>query len=393
MSSENNLQYDIIIIGGGMVGQAFALSMINKGLKIVIIEPNYFNLKLQDKYHTRVSAITPKSETLLRNIGVWKLIKRKYAFTDIHIWDQNSHGSLDFHSQDEDINQLGYIIENDAMQSAMYTILEKTSVEFICAELTAINKIDNGYQVDLNNNHKITCGLLVGADGAKSNVRELAGIEFSENNYQQKAIVCNIESLQSFQNTIWQRFLSDSIIALLPLSDKQASIVWSAENNLADELIQLSVKQFADRLSKGIEYKFSRFKVVSDIKSFTLIERSAQDYIKCNLVLIGDAAHNIHPLGGQGVNLGFSDVIELSQQIKANHKPLGDYLVLIKYARSRRLNNELMAKTMTGLNWIYKENNEPLRWLRGFGMNLINESKTLKSYFQKQASENKLFNI
>ncbi|NYT52778.1 MAG: FAD-dependent monooxygenase [Candidatus Vesicomyosocius endoextente] len=393
MSSENNLQYDIVIIGGGMVGQAFALSMINKGLKIIIIESNYFNPKLQDKYHTRVSAITFKSETLLRNIGVWRLIKRKYAFTDIHIWDQNSHGSLDFHSQDEDINQLGYIIENDAIQSAMYTILEKTRVEFICAELNAINKIDNGYQVDLNSNHKITCGLLVGADGAKSNVRELAGIEFSENNYQQKAFVCNIESLQSFQNTIWQRFLSDSIIALLPLSDKQASIVWSAENNLADELIQLSVKQFADRLSKGVEYKFSRFKVVSGIKSFKLIERSAQDYIKRNLVLIGDAAHNIHPLGGQGVNLGFSDVIELSQQIQDNYKPLGDYLVLRKYARSRRLNNELMAKTMTGLNWIYKENNEPLRWLRGFGMNLINENKTLKSYLQKKASGSKLLNI
>ncbi|BBB24417.1 2-octaprenyl-3-methyl-6-methoxy-1,4-benzoquinol hydroxylase [Isorropodon fossajaponicum endosymbiont JTNG4] len=393
MHPENNLQYGIAIIGGGMVGQAFALSMINKGLKITIIEPNHPNPKLQDKYHTRVSAITPKSETLLKNIGVWGLIKRKYAFTDTHVWDQNSHGSLDFHKEDEGVNQLGYIVENDALQSAMYTALEKTHIEFICTKLTAIHKINDGYQLDLDNNQKITCSLLIGADGAKSHVRELAGIEFNENNYQQKAIVCNIESLQSFQNTTWQRFLSDSIIALLPLSEHQASIVWSAENHLADELMQLSAELFADRLAQGVEYKFGRFKVVSNIQAFPLIERSAQDYVKHNLALVGDAAHNIHPLAGQGVNLGFSDVSELSKQLHTNDKPLGDYLVLRKYARAKRLDNELMAKTMTGLNWIYKENNEPLRWLRGFGMNLINESPTLKSFLQKQASGNTPFNI
>lgn len=385
MNFENNLQYDIAIVGGGMVGQAFALSMSNKELKIAIIEPNHPSPKLQDKCHARVSAITPKSEALLKSMGVWALIERKCAFTDTHVWDQNSHGSLDFHKEDEGINQLGHIIENDAIQSAMYTVLEKTHVEFVRTKLTAIHKIDHGYQLDLDSNQQITCNLLIGADGARSNVRELAGIEFNENNYQQKAIVCNIESPQSFQNTTWQRFLSDSIIALLPLSEYQASIVWSAENHLADELMQLSSKQFADRLSQGVEYKFGRFKVISNIQAFPLIERSAQDYVKHNLALIGDAAHNIHPLAGQGVNLGFSDVGELSQQLQTNNQPLGDYLVLRKYARARRLNNELMAKTMTGLNWIYKENNEPLRWLRGFGMNLINQSPALKSFFQKHA--------
>ena len=116
-----------------------------------------------------------------------------------------------------------------------------------------------------------------------------------------------------------------------------------------------------------------------------MIERSAKEYVKDNLALIGDAAHNIHPLAGQGVNLGFADVDELSKQLTASQKSLGDYGVLRAYARARRLDNELMAKTMTGLNWIYKENNEPLRWLRGFGMNLINETPELKSFFQAHA--------
>ncbi|MBT3186671.1 MAG: 2-octaprenyl-3-methyl-6-methoxy-1,4-benzoquinol hydroxylase, partial [Candidatus Thioglobus sp.] len=234
----------------------------------------------------------------------------------------------------------------------------------------------------------LDCQLLIGADGARSRVRDLAGIEFSENNYQQKAIVCNIKSLQGFKDTTWQRFLSDSIIALLPLSEHQASIVWSAENTLADELMQLSKEAFAKRLSAGVEYRFGEFELVSDIQAFPLIERSAKDYVQENLALIGDAAHNIHPLAGQGVNLGFSDIIELSQQLQSSSKPLGDYSTLRNYARARRLDNELMAKTMTGLNWIYKENNEPLRWLRGFGMNIINENPTLKSFLQKHALGN-----
>jgi len=148
----------------------------------------------------------------------------------------------------------------------------------------------------------------------------------------------------------------------------------------------LSTDEFSSRLSAGVEYQFGQFKVLSKIQAFPLIERSTKEYVKENLVLIGDAAHNIHPLAGQGVNLGFSDVKELSDQLKSSSKILGDYGVLRSYARARRLDNELMAKTMTGLNWIYKENNEPLRWLRGFGMNLINDNPTLKSFFQKHAT-------
>jgi len=380
--------FDIIIAGGGMVGQSFALSMADQDLKIAIVEPNNSNPTLNDQFHTRVSAITPKSENLLEKLGAWNLIKRKYAFTDTKVWDQNSHGHLNFSSADEGLDHLGYIIENDAIQSALFTALSDTKVKFIKAKLDGIDKTDDGYQLQLDNDQPLSCALLIGADGARSRTRDLTQIEFSETNYQQKAIICNIRSDKGFEDTTWQRFLSDSIIALLPLSDNEASVVWSAENRLADELMKLSAKEFANRLSAGVEYRFGQFEVLSEIQAFPLIERSAKDYVKENMALIGDAAHNIHPLAGQGVNLGFSDVSELSDQLQSSSKPLGDYSVLRSYARARRLDNELMAKTMTGLNWIYKENNEPLRWLRGFGMNLINENPTLKSFFQKHALGN-----
>lgn len=380
--------FDIIIVGGGMVGQAFALSMAKQNLNIAIIEPNNQNPEIQANFHTRVSAITPKSEKFLQGIGVWKGIQRKHAFSETKVWDANSHGHLDFSATDNDTTHLGYIIENDCIQSAMYAALLNTKVAFIGAKLEGIDKTEQGYQLHLDNEQQLQCSLLIGADGARSRLRDLAGIEFSESNYQQKAIVCNVRSNKSFKDTTWQRFLSDSIVALLPLSEHEASIVWSAENRLADTLLALPVEEFefASRLSAAVEYRFGEFKVLSKIQAFPLIERSAKEYVKENLALIGDSAHNIHPLAGQGVNLGFADVIELSKQLQTNKQHLGTYSILRKYARARRLDNELMAKTMTGLNWIYKENNEPLRWLRGFSMNFINENSTFKSFFQKHAS-------
>jgi 2-octaprenylphenol hydroxylase len=382
------MTYDIVIVGGGMAGQAFALSMVKTDYKIAIIEPNSPNPTLNKDFHSRVSAITPSSEQLLKDINAWDLIKRKHAFSHTQVWDQNSHGTLDFHAHDENLPHLGHIIENDAIQSALFEALGKTDVEFVSAKLESIEKTTAGYQLQLNNKQALDCQLLIGADGARSNVRSLANIGFSENNYQQKAIICNVKSAHSFNGTTWQRFLSDSIVALLPLGKNQASIVWSADNDLADELMSLDKSAFAKRLSAAVEYRFGEFKVLSNIQAFPLIERSSNQYVKENLALIGDAAHNIHPLAGQGINLGFSDVRELSKQLEDNNKNLGDYLTLRKYARARRLDNELMAKTMTGLNWVYKENNEPLRWLRGFGMNIINENPQLKSFLQKHALGN-----
>ena len=382
------MDFDIVIIGGAMVGQAFALSLADTDLKIAIVEPNIPNPKLDKDFHTRVSAITPKSENLLKSIGAWENIKRKKAFVNTKVWDQNSHGSLDFDCSDEDVDHLGHIIENDAIQSALYASLDKTDVEFISAKLDDIQKLEDGYKVKLDNNKTIECSLLIGADGARSRIRELAKIEYSSNDYGQKAIVCNIHADKGFEDTTWQRFLSNSIIALLPLTENTASIVWSAQNNLADELTALDANEFGERLSQGVEYRFGRFKVISDIQAFPLIERSSNEYVQQNLALIGDAAHNIHPLAGQGVNLGFGDVVELSAQIKANIHNFSEFSTLRKFARARRLDNELMAKTMTGLNWIYKENSEPVRILRGFGMNVINETPVLKAFFQKHALGN-----
>ena len=370
-----------------MVGLAFAINLSQKkNCSIAIVEPNTINPSISKKFHTRVSAITPSSEAYLKSLNIWEDIQRKQVFVTTKVWDQNSHGRLNFYAKDENMDHLGYIIENDLIQSALFGGIDKNKIECINAKLIGLNKTEAGYEVNLDNEVSFSCRLLVGADGANSLVRTLSAIEVTEHNYVQKAIIANIIGEKPFQKTTWQRFLSDSIIALLPLSENQASIVWSCKNNLADELTKLDHDKFNQSLSEAVEYRFGNLELKSDRQVFPLIERSAKDYTKPNLALIGDAAHNIHPLAGQGVNLGFSDAKELNLQLLANSdKTLGDHSVLRKYARARRLDNELMAKTMTGLDWIYKENNEPLRWLRGLGMNVIDETPILKSFFQKQA--------
>jgi len=302
------------------------------------------------------------------------------------VWDQNSHGRLNFHAENEGMDQLGFIVENDLIQSALFEAIDPSKIKIINAKLDSLLKTDIGYMVTLDDESNLSCKLVVGADGSQSKVRNLVSIEVTERNYNQKAIIANIVSEKPLENTTWQRFLSDSIIALLPLSENKASIVWSCKSGLADEMIELDIDDFNQSLSEVVEYRFGKLLLESKRKVFPLVERSSKDYTLPNLALIGDAAHNIHPLAGQGANLGFSDAKELNRQLLENDdKPLGDSLVLRKYARARRLDNELMAKTMTGLDWIYKENNEPLRWLRGFGMNLIDDSPMIKSFFQKQA--------
>ena len=374
-----------------MIGLSMAIELSNKtSFSIAVVDPNDCNPSISKNFHTRVSAITPASKNFLCSIDVWNGIERKNRFVATKVWDQNSHGHLNFDSKDEGIDYLGYIIENDLIQSSLYKAVESSQVTMIHSSLEVLNQSDLGYDARLDNDQTLTCRLLIGADGPQSKVRSLANIQVKEHDYHQKAIIANISSEKPLQHSTWQRFLSDSILAFLPLTENQASIVWSCKNELANKLENSDDQQFNKLLSDASEYQFGSLEVVSAKQSFPLISRSAQDYVLRGLALIGDAAHNIHPLAGQGVNLGFSDVIELSNQLQNQDQvELGDFLNLRKYARARRLDNELMSKTMTGLDWIYKENNEPIRWLRGYGMNLIDKNPALKSFFQRQALGNR----
>lgn len=377
--------YDVIVVGAGMVGMSSALDFVKKQKKkIAIIDNKIIEPKISKDFHTRVSAINIASENYLKELSVWQNIIRKRPFNCVKVWDQNSHGSINFHAKEENLTHLGNIIENDVIKSALYKEISKNDITIITDNLENIEKNNDYYKIILKDNKEITCSLLIGADGVNSKIRTLAGIECDENNYQQKAIIANISSAKNFSSTISQRFLTNSIIAILPLSDKQASIVWSCNNDLAKSLIKANKSDFAQQLNLATEYYFGELKLISERLEFALTAKSAKKYTTANLALIGDAAHNIHPLAGQGVNLGLADAKALNISLYKNEN-INDYFQLAEYEKNRKMKNEIMAKTMSSLDWIYKNNNEIIRLIRGSGMNFIDNSEIIKSFLQKNA--------
>jgi len=378
-------KFGVVIVGGGLIGQSLALALSNFKLEVGLVDLNYGKPVLSESYDNRVSAIVPSTVNFLKAIGIWGNIHRKRSYQSTRVWDQNSNGKLNFSSKNDD---LGFIIENNQIIHALHEAIECCSnIKVINSEVKSIVDEKTHYQINLDSSASLNTDLLIGADGFNSSIRKFASISSKDRDYEQHAFVFNIETQEKLDNAIWQRFNSDSISAVLPLDDHIASIVWSVKNDLKDELDVMDQELFLKSFSRSVEHAFGKLKIVSKINSFPLYEMKANEYIKPNLVLIGDAAHRIHPLAGQGANIGFMDIMELINVLEdSNFTNLGNIRSLKKYERRRKFENETMSNAMTGLDGIFKNTSEFVRTLRGFGMNLIDSSDSLKSKILERAS-------
>jgi len=378
-------KFDVVIVGGGLIGQSLALALSNFKLEVGLVDLNYGKPVLSESYDNRVSAIVPSTVNFLKAIGIWGNIHRKRPYQSTRVWDQNSNGKLNFSSKNDD---LGFIIENNQIIHALHEAIECCSnIKVINSEVKSIVDEKTHYQINLDSSTGLNTDLLIGADGFNSSIRKFASISSKDRDYDQHAFVFNIETHEKLDNAIWQRFNSDSISAVLPLDDHIASIVWSVKNDLKDELDVMDQELFLKSFSRSVEHAFGKLKIVSKINSFPLYEMKANEYVKPNLVLIGDAAHRIHPLAGQGANIGFMDIMELINVLEdSNFTNLGNIRSLKKYERRRKFENEMMSNAMTGLDGIFKNTSEFVRTLRGFGMNLIDSSDSLKSKILERAS-------
>lgn len=378
-------KFDVVIVGGGLIGQSLALALSNFKLEVGLVDLNYGKPVLSESYDNRVSAIVPSTVNFLKAIGIWGNIHRKRSYQSTRVWDQNSNGKLNFSSKNDD---LGFIIENNQIIHALHEAIECCSnIKVINSEVKSIVDEKTHYQINLDSSASLNTDLLIGADGFNSSIRKFASISSKDRDYEQHAFVFNIETQEKLDNAIWQRFNSDSISAVLPLDDHIASIVWSVKNELKNELDVMDQELFLKSFSRSVEHAFGKLKIVSNINSFPLYEMKAKEYVKPNLVLIGDAAHRIHPLAGQGANIGFMDIMELINVLEGyNFTNLGNIRSLKKYERRRKFENEMMSNAMTGLDGIFKNTSEFVRTLRGFGMNLIDSSDSLKSKILERAS-------
>lgn len=387
--------YDIAIVGSGIVGAAMAASLADSHLNIVLIDPGQYSSEpLPDAYDIRVSAITIASQRLFESLGVWEDIQshRASAFTRMHVWEQVSGAAIDFDGEQMGEDLLGHIIENRVIQ---YYLLKKiraaTNITFLDqSRIKSFNVQEDGrLELLLDDKQRCVCQLMIGADGNQSRVRALAGIETRGWQYQQSALVATVRTEKSHQQTAWQCFLEHGPLAFLPLQDNVCSIVWSTLPELADELMQMPEAQFEEALTDAFEHRLGAIKLEGQRAVFPLQLQYVDHYVKPGIALIGDAAHSIHPLAGQGVNLGLLDAACLADVIleadKLGKSP-GAYGVLRRYERWRKGDNMGMMMTMDAFKRLFTTQSVPLKLIRDNGIRIVDTLQPLKAMVMKSAA-------
>ncbi|PSV24213.1 MULTISPECIES: 2-octaprenyl-3-methyl-6-methoxy-1,4-benzoquinol hydroxylase [unclassified Photobacterium] len=381
-------QYDVIVAGGGMVGAATALGLAKLGLDVAVLEgfaPRPFaNTQPMD---LRVSAISPHSVALLDRLGAWNevLNMRLCPFKRLETWE-NPECRTRFNADDMGLDQLGYIVENRLLQLALWQQFDNIeNLTLYCpSKMVSTTSIENGYIVELENTQQLQCRLLIGADGANSQVRQQAGIGITAWDYRQHCMLINIETALPQQDITWQQFTPAGPRSFLPLPGHQGSLVWYDSPERIRRLSHMTTEQLHAEISAVFPEELGEFSVV-DHGSFPLTRRHAQTYYKPNVVLLGDAAHTINPLAGQGVNLGFKDVDVLLQEIEAAGEHWAESSVLDKYQRRRRPDNLIMQTGMDFFYVTFSNNITPLKFIRNAGLRLADGAGGIKKQVLKYA--------
>ena len=385
---------DIVIVGAGMVGSLLAAALTHLPIKIVLIDPAIVTLPDADApYEPRVSALTRASQNMLTQVGAWQLVEKyRYSpFTTMQVREEEGRAELQFSAKAIGESHLGCLVENRVLQWALTTVATQAeNVQFLAPEqLTGLERYPNHWRVTLASGTTIETPLVIGADGAMSSVRKLTAIAMETWDYQQQAIVCTVQTQKPHQACARQVFLKTGPLAFLPLSKPDyCSIVWSANNDYAKTLLSLSEDDFKQALAHAFAYELGDVLWCDQRHAFPLIARHAERYTLEGLALVGDAAHTIHPLAGQGVNLGFLDAAVLAEEISlalGRGLPVGHRHSLQKYSLRRRHHNALMMHSMTGLERLYAAKTPSLIMLRNEGVGLVNNTTWLKHFFEKQA--------
>jgi len=397
--------FDVVIVGGGAVGSAVAslLGQINKTvqgakqqLKIALIEsyePPQFDPSQVDP---RVAALTEKTRLIFEQIGIWQQLvdKRVCAYKAMNVWDAEGTGRITFDCQQVQQPNLGHIVENSALVSTLIEHLkQQPNIELYCpANIVDYQLQQDAITLTLDNQSVLSAQLLIAADGANSAVREHFQFATKQWDYGQHAIVTTITSENPNQLTAWQRFMPTGPLAFLPLNnignDHCCSIVWSQDTTEAKRLMALQDKDFCKELSRASEYCLGQVLKIEKRHLIPLRQSHAPDYVMPRVALIGDAAHSIHPLAGQGANLGFSDAQVLAEEIAkafARDLDLGDVSVLKPYQRRRKPENLATMAAMEGFKRLFGSQNSTLRLLRNYGLSAINGLGAIKNKLIKQA--------
>lgn len=383
--------YDVIVVGGGMVGGLFACALGDSGLKVAVLER--YPAPTPDALESRVSAITPASRAMLEAVGAWAGVgARPYGTVRaMRVWDDAGRGAISFEAADIGEPCLAYIVENNAIVAALRQRVSRfTNIHWISpapiVDMTVVSPVG---RITLDDGRLLSTRLIVGADGADSAVRRAAGIALRRLDVAQKSIVATVETEWSHGETAYQRFLSTGPLAFLPLAERhRCSIVWSADSARADALMALDDVAFVHELGAAFGENLGGILSAHGRAIFTLGLAHAVSYVAPGVALIGDAAHTVHPLAGQGVNLGFLDAATLAEVVlDAAHKrkQLGAVHVLRRYERWRKGDNLGMVAITGGFKYLFGNSMPVLRDVRSFGLTLVDAARPIKNCFMRRA--------
>lgn len=398
----SGVDFDIIIVGGGLAGASLACALGGSALRVAVVEsqalsgewPVYSNDV--DGFDARVSALTIASQQFLDELGVWQALagQRVSPYQHMHVWDADGTGFVDFDAAAINQPLLGHIVENRLTVTALVAKLKQCS-NIQCLDSLKVAGLIGTEQrrgLALEDGREIFADMIVAADGANSRIRQQAGFAMREWDYGHHAIVATVKTAQAHQRIAWQRFLPEGPLAFLPLagdeSEQYCSIVWSALPTYADNLMALDDEAFCEQLAVAFEYRLGAIESVSRRFSFPLRQRHAQSYSQPSLVLVGDAAHSIHPLAGQGINLGLKDVKVLAEEVlraQARGLSMAEPSILQRYQRRRKTDNLAMMASMEGFKRLFENPALPVRWLRNSGMRLFNRSPSIKLQVMRRA--------
>ncbi len=385
---------DVIIIGGGFVGLTLAALLCRNGITCTVVELQK-DAKKDNKNTTdpRVLALSVATAQILTAIGIWQMLPKDKIghFKEMYVWDKNSKGEIHFNSADICQPVMGYIVAQSLIQELLRNSIDGLAGVSIVQGCTISSYIaDNNYaNVQLTDGSQLTARLLVGADGANSTARQVAGIEYTVHDYHQQAVTCIVKTAQPHGEIARQRFLDNGPLAFLPMADPYtSSIVWSTNPEHALELTSMTIDEFNSELQSAFENQLGEVKESGPRSYFPLTRAQAQCYCSDRFALIGDAAHNVHPLAGLGANLGILDAASLSEVIvdaRNKRRDIASRSVLRRYERWRKGENYQIMMILEGFKYVFENQGDVVRNLRGFALSTANALPYLKRQIMLRA--------
>jgi 2-octaprenylphenol hydroxylase len=386
--------HDVAVVGAGMVGAALALELARAGFDVAVVEPRPpAAWSERDDVDLRVVALAPSSAQLFGRLDVWKSIvsARACAYRHMRVWDALAPGKLEFDAADQGESALGWIVENRLIQHVLWQALQNDArIALHCpARVTATEANAQRRTLALDDGASVSAQLVVAADGAESALRAMVGIATHDRDYAQRAIVAHVATQRAHESTAWQRFLPAATVAFLPLADGRSSVVWSVSNTEADRLLALDDGAFCAELGAAFDFRLGLITATTPRAAFALRLKLADRYLAPRFALIGDAAHAVHPLAGQGVNLGLRDAAELAAALIAARDVKRDFAAdsaLRRFERRRRSDNALSAHSFDAIQRVFGSDSMTLAALRGAGLGLVDRITPLKQMFARHAA-------